>query len=106
MTVLVTAPPDKAPQIASAVVAEGLAACVNIIPAVRSIYSWKGEICDDGEALMVAKTRAELFEPLRRRVVELHPYDVPEVIALPIAQGHAPYLEWITQSTSSPTGQS
>ena len=86
---------------AGALVREKLAACVNIIPAVRSIYSWKGEVCDDGEALMVIKTRSGLLDALRERVVQLHPYDVPEVIALPIVGGHGPYLKWIDESTAS-----
>ena len=88
ITVFVTAPPDKAEGIARPLVEERLAACANIIPSVRSIYSWKGEICTDDEVLMVLKTRASLLETLRARVLELHPYEVPEVIALPITAGH------------------
>lgn len=99
IAVFVTAPPDKAGELARGLVEARLAACVNILSGVRSIYSWKGEICDDAEALMVIKTRAELLEALRQKVVELHPYEVPEVIALPIVGGHAPYLEWVEQST-------
>jgi periplasmic divalent cation tolerance protein len=101
VTVFVTSPPEKAAEMAGVLVQDRLAACVNIIPAVRSIYSWKGEVCDEGEALMVIKTRADLIDPLRERVVELHPYDVPEVIAIPIVSGHAPYLKWIDESTRS-----
>lgn len=99
VTVFVTAPPDKAEQIARPVVEERLAACANIIPAVRSIYSWKGELCTDDEVLMVLKTRATLVEALRARVVELHPYEVPEVVALEISDGHGPYLDWIGENT-------
>jgi periplasmic divalent cation tolerance protein len=99
ITVLVTCPVDKAPDLAGELVKARLAACVNIINGVRSIYTWKGELCDDAEALLVVKSRAELFKALRARVVELHPYDVPEVIALPIAAGHAPYLDWLEEST-------
>lgn len=99
VAVLVTCPGDRAPELARALVAARLAACVNIVGEVRSIYSWKGEVCDDAESLLVVKTRASLFEALRERVVELHPYDVPEVIALPIEKGHTPYLRWIAEST-------
>ena len=99
IVVLVTCPPDRAPELARALVGERLAACANILPEVRSIYSWKGEFCDDGEALLVLKTRAERLEALRERVVALHPYEVPEVIALPIVGGHAPYLSWLAAST-------
>ena len=101
VTVFVTAPPDKAEHIARPLVEEHLAACANIIPAVRSIYSWKGEICIDDEVLLVLKTRAALVEALRARIVELHPYDVPEVIALEITAGHGPYLDWIGENTIS-----
>jgi periplasmic divalent cation tolerance protein len=97
--VLVTCPVDKAPELAQALVKARLAACVNIISGVQSIYTWEGEVCDDAEALLVIKSRGALFDALRARVVELHPYDVPEVIALPIVAGHAPYLEWLEEST-------
>ena len=99
IVVYVTAPVDQAPQLARNLVAAGLAACVNIIAGVRSIYAWEGEICDDEEALLVIKTRAERLPELRSRVVELHPYDVPEVIALPIVDGHSDYLDWIDRNT-------
>ena len=99
VVVFVMAPVDQAPDLARAIVSARLAACVNVVGGVRSIYTWKGEVCDDAEALMVAKTRAELFEALWQKIVELHPYEVPEVIALPIAAGHAPYLAWLEEST-------
>jgi periplasmic divalent cation tolerance protein len=94
--VLMTAPTAEiAADIARAVVGEGLAACVNIVPGVRSIYRWQGEVCDDAEVLCVIKTRADRFEALRARVVALHPYEVPEIVAVPLEAGHAPYLAWI-----------
>jgi len=96
VVVLVTAPTvEVAAEIARALVGDGLAACVNIVPEIRSIYRWQGELCDDGEVLCVVKARAERFEALRARVVSLHPYEVPEIIALPLVAGHAPYLAWI-----------
>jgi periplasmic divalent cation tolerance protein len=88
--------PEKAAEIAKILVGEHHAACVNIIPAVRSIYRWKGEVCDEGETLAVIKTTSEQFEALRARLVELHPYEVPEIIALSIDAGHAPYLAWLS----------
>jgi periplasmic divalent cation tolerance protein len=96
VAVLMTAPSaEVAAEIARTLVGEGLAACVNTVPGVRSIYRWKGEVCDDAEVLCVIKTRAERFEALRARIVALHPYEVAEVIALPIVAGNAPYLAWI-----------
>ncbi len=102
VTVFITAPVDQAEAIARPLVDEQLVACVNLVPEIRSIYRWKGEVCVDGESLLVAKTRASLVEPLRARLVELHPYDVPELIAMPIIDGHAPYLDWIGESTREP----
>jgi periplasmic divalent cation tolerance protein len=87
--------PGQAADAARALVEEKLAACVNLVPSVRSIYSWKGTISDDTETLAIIKTtRAQLFA-LTARLVALHPYEVPELVALPISGGHAPYLAWI-----------
>ena len=98
--VLCTFPnPEKAAEVARELVTGKLAACVNIVPAVRSIYSWKDEVQDEQEALAVIKTSADRFEALSKRIVELHPYEVPEVIALPILGGHAPYLAWVAENT-------
>jgi len=98
---LTTAPTaEVAGEIARALVAEKLAACVNIVPGVRSIYAWKGEICDEGEVLCVMKTRSDRVEALRARLVALHPYEVPELVVLGVADGHAPYLEWVLASVS------
>ncbi len=91
--------PEEAEKIASALVEERLAACCNLVSSVRSVYRWKGEICRDEEVLMVIKTRRERFEALRARIAELHSYEVPEIIRLPILAGHAPYLDWIRQET-------
>jgi len=95
--VLCTSPPERAAELARAVVERRLAACVNIIPGLRSIYRWEGEICDDGESLLVIKTRAELLADLTTALLELHPYDTPEVIALPIqsGEGNPAYLQWL-----------
>lgn len=99
LIVIMTAPYEDAVKIARALVDERLAACVNIVKEVRSIYRWEGKVEDDTEALMVAKTRAELFDALSGRVRELHPYSVPEVIAAPLASGIKPYLDWIDEVT-------
>ncbi len=80
-------------------VTEQLAACVNIVGPVRSIYRWEGEISDDRETLAVIKTTSERFEEMRSRLVALHPYQVAEVIALPVDAGHAPYLAWVADET-------
>lgn len=93
--------PAKAAEIARALVEQKLAACVNIVTEVRSIYQWKGEICDDSERLMFIKTTSDLFPRLQAAVKELHPYDVPEIISLKIDQGLPEYLQWIDESTRS-----
>lgn len=99
LVVLVTVPnAESADKLAEALVGERLAACVNIVAGVRSIYRWQDAIERDAELLCVCKTTRAAFERLRARVVELHPYEVPEVVALPIEAGNAPYLAWIMAS--------
>lgn len=101
LVVLVTAGSEEAAaEIARVLVGERLAACGNIVPRIRSIYRWEGAVHDEGEALLVLKTRAEMFERLRERVVGLHSYKTPEVVALTVADGHAPYLEWLAACTA------
>jgi periplasmic divalent cation tolerance protein len=101
LVVLVTAPdPEKAAQIARALVEERLAACGNVVPGLRSIYRWEGKVQDDREALLLLKTTRARFEALRARVLALHPYQVPEVIALAVEAGSAPYLAWIAGETA------
>ena len=84
-------------------VAERLAACVNIVGPMRSIYRWQGTVQHETELLMIIKTRAALFDALQRRVTTLHPYATPEVIALPLAAGSARYLDWVRGETESPS---
>ncbi len=91
---------QTAGRIARALVEEKLAACVNRVPGVASIYRWQGAIHDDAEVLLLIKTTRERFEALRARLVELHPYAVPELVALDIADGHAPYLDWLRAETT------
>ena len=86
---------DEAATIARKGVDERLAACANIIGGIRSIYRWKGKIEDDKEILLIAKTPAGGQNRLVRRIHELHSYEVPDIISLPIVTGHEPYLEWV-----------
>ncbi|GAA0183970.1 primary active transporter [Lithospermum erythrorhizon] len=100
IVVYVTVPNREAgKKLAHSLVKEKLAACVNIVPGVESIYEWKGEIQTDNEELLIIKTRESLLEPLTEHVKANHEYDVPEVIALPIKGGHLPYLEWVKNNT-------
>jgi periplasmic divalent cation tolerance protein len=101
VVVVLTTAPDAAvaESLATALVEEGLAACVNIVPGVTSIFRWEGEVQREAELLLVTKTSAERVPPLRERIVALHPYDVPEMIALPVVGGHAPYLDWVRSAS-------
>ena len=85
-----TCPPDSANELARILVAEHLAACVNIVERISSVYFWEGEVKSDVENLMIIKTAPDRVAALRERLVAAHPYDVPEVIALPVVEGHAP----------------
>ncbi len=98
---LSTAPDaDTGARIAQALVEERLAACVNVIPGVRSIYRWQGEIEDEREVLLVIKTRAERLDALAERLRVLHPYQVPELLAFSVAGGSTPYLEWMLEGAT------
>lgn len=102
LVLLATFPdPDKAAEIARTLVDEQLAACVNLVPQIRSIYRWEGKVEDGSETLGVIKTTRERYAQLASRLVELHPYDVPEVLAIPLADGHAPYLAWVVASVAT-----
>jgi periplasmic divalent cation tolerance protein len=92
----------EAEKIARALVEEQLAACVNILNPIRSIYRWQGQVADDREWLLLIKTRAERFAAVESRVKALHSYQVPEVIALPIVAGAEGYLRWLRESVSEP----
>lgn len=102
IVVFMTAPDgESAGRIAHNLVEEGLVACVNIVPGVRSIYRWEGKLCDDSEVLCLCKTRAEKFAAVRERISSLHPYSVPEIIAVPLTAGSAAYLDWVARSTEA-----
>jgi periplasmic divalent cation tolerance protein len=91
---------EDAERLARALVERRLAACVNVVPGLVSIYRWKGGIERDEERLLVVKTQAEKVEELRAVLVALHPYELPELVVLPVETGHPPYLAWIAESVS------
>lgn len=91
---------DEAASIAEALVSERLAACVNIVSQIESVYRWEGKITRDSETLMIIKTTDERYQDIERRVKELHSYSVPEVIALRIERGSEGYLNWLRDSVS------
>lgn len=94
--VLTTCPDaGAAERIAHALVTERLAACVNIVPISKSIYFWKGQVESAAEQLLVIKSMARAFRTIQKRILELHPYELPEVLAVPVTDGYANYLAWI-----------
>ena len=101
IVVLVTASSGaEGERVARALVEERLAACVNRIPAVQSVYRWQGKVEQSAEELLVIKTTADLFTALEKRVRELHSYSVPEIIALPIMNGSEAYLKWLGEQVA------
>ena len=86
---------ELAQKIALALVEAREAACVNIVPGIRSIYRWEGSVCNEGEFLLMIKSSEERFEAIRNRIRLLHSYQVPEIIALPLALGDSAYLNWL-----------
>jgi periplasmic divalent cation tolerance protein len=102
VTVVLTTTPsaEEGERIGGAVVSEGLAACANVLSGVTSIFRWHGAVVRESEALVIIKTTAEATASLRERIVELHPYEVPEVIVLGVSGGHEPYLEWVRHAVA------
>ena len=101
--VLVTVPSREVGlELARTVVSEGLAACVNLIPGIRSVYRWQGAVEEADEVLLLLKTRATVVDTLRERVVTIHPYEVPEFVVLPVHGGLDTYLAWIRSEVSLP----
>ena len=86
-------------ELARTLVRERLAACVNRIPGVSSVYEWQGRICETGEQLLVIKTTPECYPALEARLKTLHPYEIPEIIAIPIVTGSSAYLAWLGTAT-------
>ena len=100
--VMITAPDaDTAAELARALVTERLAACVNLVPGIRSFYRWEGQVNDDSEVLLLAKTRDDRCAALAARVLDLHPYDLPEVLALPAVGGSEAYLDWVRSESTA-----
>ncbi|HTV77612.1 MAG TPA: divalent-cation tolerance protein CutA [Steroidobacteraceae bacterium] len=102
IVVLCTCPdPAVALELARTLVREGLVACVNCVPGVQSIYRWEGRICEDREQLLVMKTTPGRYEALEMRLKTLHPYEIPEIIALPVVAGSRQYLDWLGNATTA-----
>ncbi len=100
VVLLVTASEEEAPTLVRTLVSEGLVACGNILPGVRSIYRWDGQICDETEAVILMETTPARLPQARARIEELHSYVVPKIVALPSTDVSAPYLEWLRESTA------
>jgi periplasmic divalent cation tolerance protein len=92
---------EEALKIANALVDKHLAACVNLIAPIRSVYRWEGKIWDEKEWLLVIKTQKHKFEELEEKVKSIHSYSVPEIISLPIIEGSSAYLDWIRENTEN-----
>lgn len=99
--VIVTVPDEPiAIRISSNLIEKKLAACVNIVSQVRSIYSWEDKICDETELLLYIKTKKNLFSIIEKEILMIHPYSVPEIIELEIKNGFDKYLNWIEENTT------
>lgn len=101
LIVLCTCPDDAvAADLSRQLVEAGLAACINRFPGLTSVYRWEGQMKEGTEVQLVIKTSAERVDQLTETLASLHPYELPEIIAVPITTGHQPYLDWIRESTS------
>ncbi|WP_298443774.1 divalent-cation tolerance protein CutA [uncultured Ferrimonas sp.] len=99
VVVLCTCPSNAvAEQVATALLSQGLAACVNMVPGVVSMYHWQGQLCRDTETQLLIKTHSDQLPELEAAIRQQHPFDVPEIIALPVQWGHQPYLDWMKQN--------
>ena len=103
VTIIMVTTPDAevGERIGRTLVEERLAACVNVVPGVTSLYRWEGKVQRAGEVLLLVKTTVDAFERVRERVQELHPYEVPEIIDLSVRTGEARYLEWVREGVGS-----
>ncbi len=99
LVVLITAPDvDTGQRLGRLLVEQRLAACVNLLPGIRSFYRWDGALQEDAEVLLIAKTQRERFERMKQVAGSVHPYQVPEIIALPLVAGSEAYLRWVEES--------
>jgi len=104
IVVFITAPNyDEASRLANLLVDERLAACVQILPQMESVYRWQGKIERQQEILLIVKSVVAKFDELEKRIREAHSYDTPEIVALPINRGSQPYLEWLSASINKST---
>jgi len=99
LVLVTTGSQEEAERMARALVDSRMAACVNIVPGLRSVYRWEGKIWDEGEFLLLIKTRMALFRQVEGKIKQIHSYEVPEIIAIPIIQGSETYLNWLREST-------
>ena len=104
LLVCVSCPPASAEALATALVDAHLAACVSVLPSMRSIYRYKGAVQHDEESLLLIKTAAARFEALRAAVLAQHPYELPEIVAVKLDAAHPPYLQWILDSCAGAPG--
>lgn len=98
LVVLVTLPPERAQELARTLVTERLAGGVNILPGIQSIYRWDGEVAEDPESLLLIKTVGEQYPALEARIKSLHPYEVPEIVALPFDRASPEFQSWLRDS--------
>ena len=98
LLVLVSCPPGKVDGIALDLIEAGLAACINVVPLVKSVYRWQGKVQQDNESLMLIKCAANIYSALQARILELHPYELPEIITVSVSGGLPAYLDWVLQS--------
>lgn len=96
---------EVAQRLATALVNQGVAACVNVLPGVTSVYRWQGEVCHDSEVLLLVKTSLDKAPSLLKTVEELHPYDVPEVLWTAITLGSKSYLDWLDAALAVAPGK-
>lgn len=96
---LCNCPADKADSIATTLVEERYAACVNIVPSVKSVYYWEGKLCKDEECTLLIKIRDEAFPDVEKRIKQIHPYEIPEIVQLNVSAVNRAYLEWVEIST-------
>ena len=101
LVVLITVPEDQAREMARTLVREQLAGCVNVLPGTYSVYRWEGELSEDTEALLIVKTTQERYDALERRVREMHPYQVPEILALEVGQSLPEFAAWLESSVKA-----